>query len=52
MLTIDEELCTIIERLNLHPEFNHMTYVGKKYSKADLVDDLKQILDKTRENDA
>ena len=35
----------IIKRLTLHEEFNHMTYVGKMYSKADLVKDLRKLLE-------
>ena len=38
-------LVNILNKLNdVQPEFNHLTYVGKKYSKADLVKDLEQLL--------
>lgn len=42
---VDKRLNEIIEKLTLHEEFNNMTYVGKQYSKADLVDELRAILE-------
>lgn len=38
----------VIEALSLHP-FGGMVYIGKNYSKADLVKDLRHYEDKVKE---
>ncbi len=39
-----DKISMIIEKLSLNEEFNHMTFVGKMYSKADLIRELKDII--------
>lgn len=38
-----DQLKKIIEKLSLNEQFTNMIYVGKKYSKADLLKDLRKL---------
>lgn len=41
----------IIVKLTLHEEHNGLIYVGKNYSKADLVKELRALQENKNEND-
>jgi len=47
----ENALQKIIDKLCLHEEHNHLIYVGKNYSKADLVRELRELLEKEDDTD-